>query len=543
MIQPYFDPTNYFRGGSVFSQYLEGFVKERSAMNKQMMEVALAQADPTFLQKQIQLMNENIIALEKAKAKAQAGDATANKQIFGLVKEFGKVGYIYEREKLLLDTEMGGRAVASLASKKSAVQAALADPNNANASAKEAAIEKLFDKANTQFEQEALKLAIQEVVNEEVHGISLTDIKGYGTGPEQRKTAFIKKYDKDATLTPLATKVDEIIKIAQDRSGAMTPANRQAVNDQIDAAIKKYEDQRAGYEKQLADLQEGGVDPFAGFSRNYMLDNPFIQMSRSQGKVDALAAAIEAAQQEDFRTPFARVERVAAEPVQSMSFLREYDQVDPSRTFIENYEKIVGEDNEALDLQKMFPDLDQDELAILINMGVLPNTYRRKVGDEEITFASPDNIDLTPGGPSVAEQTQAAIEQSYSNAPFPRDSDIVVREGEEPLKLVKQFPTPTADLKGVGTDVMGDQIPMPGGQIPLSMAIGPALTSPVRESSLFDVRPLQQLIDQGQIQMGLSDDRQEIVYTPHTPAAVDALLQQTRKTAGPGQVAYEVLPR
>ena len=71
-------------------------------MNKQMMEVALAQADPTFLQKQIQLMNENIIALEKAKAKAQAGDVTANKQIFNLVTQLGKTEYIYERDKSLL---------------------------------------------------------------------------------------------------------------------------------------------------------------------------------------------------------------------------------------------------------------------------------------------------------------------------------------------------------------------------------------------------------------------------------------------------------
>ena len=125
MIQPYFDPTNYFRGGSVFSQYLEGFVKERSAMNKQMMEVALAQADPTFLQNQIQLMNENIIALEKAKAKAQAGDVTANKQIFNLVTQLGKTEYIYERDKSLLQIEMGGKAISALSTKKAAVSAVM----------------------------------------------------------------------------------------------------------------------------------------------------------------------------------------------------------------------------------------------------------------------------------------------------------------------------------------------------------------------------------------------------------------------------------
>ena len=87
MIQPYFDPTNYFQGGSVFSQYLQGFVKERSAMNKQMMEIALAQSDPSFLQDQIQIMNKNIIELEKAKAKALQGDTKYNKQLMSLVTQ------------------------------------------------------------------------------------------------------------------------------------------------------------------------------------------------------------------------------------------------------------------------------------------------------------------------------------------------------------------------------------------------------------------------------------------------------------------------
>ena len=497
MIQPYFDPTNYFRGGSVFSQYLEGFVKERSAMNKQMMEVALAQADPTFLQKQIQLMNENIIALEKAKAKAQAGDATANKQIFGLVKEFGKVGYIYEREKLLLDREMGGRAVAALASNKAAVQAALADSNNKNASAKEAALEQLFEKANTQFEQEALKLAMQEVVNEKVHKISLSDIEGYGTGPEQRKTAFIKKYDKDATLTPLSTKVDEIIKIAQDRSGAMTPANRQAVNDQIDAAIKKYEKQRAGYEKQLADLQEGGVDPFAGFSRNYMLDNPFIQMSRSQGKVDALASAIEATQQQDFRTPFARVVRVPATPQSTLS----------GNTY----------------------DADDEGLA------EAHAAYMQKLKEAQ------DNLRQS--------QVVAGGDFPYDMG-FDYDSDFAIEKLKIPDEEVEEDDDGTDQPYDYGSrdyvptvgDLSSSQVPS-ATPPPQPVKIGPPLTSPVRESNIFSEKPLEEFINQGQIQISLSDDGREILYTPHTPAAVDALLRQTRQTAGPGQVAYEVLPR
>lgn len=302
MIQPYFDPTNYFQGGSVFSQYLQGFVKERSAMNKQMMEIALAQTDPSFLQDQIQIMNKNIIELEKAKAKALQGNPGYNKQLMSLVTQQINKESQGKLELAREQIQQGGRAAMALSKANALVTGAVgAASGNDTPQEKLDALRSLFAEGD-RIEQEGLAIIIKERAD-------ALNIKAEEVIPpnyqKANRIAFTSQYAADRTGFPDArSQTKKALDIVQEfGGGGQMPAESQAaLSAQIDKAIKKYEDQRAGYEKQLAKMQEGGADIFAGFSRNYMLDNPFIQMSRSQGKVDALASAIEAAQKEDFRT-------------------------------------------------------------------------------------------------------------------------------------------------------------------------------------------------------------------------------------------------
>ena len=111
--RPYFDPTVRFQGGSVFSSYLEAFIKERGAMNKQLMEASLQQADPSFLQDQILLITKNIAELEKAKAKA-AGGGGLDKTLLSLYGKFKGIEMVGERQLALDDKKQGGRSRVAL---------------------------------------------------------------------------------------------------------------------------------------------------------------------------------------------------------------------------------------------------------------------------------------------------------------------------------------------------------------------------------------------------------------------------------------------
>jgi len=71
VIQPYFDPTVRVQGGSAFTRYLEGFMKERSATNKRIMEQYLSRTDPKFLHQEQLLIRRNINELLAIKAKAE----------------------------------------------------------------------------------------------------------------------------------------------------------------------------------------------------------------------------------------------------------------------------------------------------------------------------------------------------------------------------------------------------------------------------------------------------------------------------------------
>lgn len=538
MIQPYFDPTNYFQGGSVFSQYLQGFVKERSAMNKQMMEIALAQSDPSFLQDQIQIMNKNIIELEKAKAKALQGDTKYNKQLMSLVtQQMNKESQgILEvgRERV----KRGGKAAIAMTQAAGMVAGVLGDAS-LTATQKNQKLKGLFNISDIDV-MKALRLEIESAAKTD-RSIDLTKAVP-ATVPTVNRSVFMSQGGADRVQMPDArTQTKKALKIMEEIGGGgqVSAESQAALAAQIDAAIAKYEAQRAGYEQQLADLQEGGVDPFSGFSRNYMLDNPFIQMSRSQGKVDALASAIEAAQEEDFRTPFARVEREAATPQDILSG-NVYDADDEffEDTFAKYYQKRMSDYGVP-----MTPDMDADELAIMNRQGVRQSTTERKPTFDNFSFIPPPEPepDLTPGGPSAAAQRLQQIEQSYGYDPRSVDTNVV-SIGERPFQTMPQsgMPvTPSADLRGIGTGI-GETYPNIPAQLPQSYR-GPnqPLTPGVRETELDDVSKLDNLIRTGEIIPTLSADQTEIVYEPYTRAAVQALQQQIRIRPGPYTIEVE----
>jgi len=513
MIQPYFDPTNYFQGGSVFSQYLQGFVKERSAMNKQMMEIALAQSDPSFLQDQIQIMNKNIIELEKAKAKALQGDTKYNKQLMSLVtQQMNKESQgILEvgREQV----KRGGKAATALSQATGQVATVLGD-SSLSRDGKEAGLLALFGKTSDPEIQDALSIVIKERAGDAKISIDKA------IPPTQRnveKETFVSQGSADRVQMPDArTQTKKALKIMEEigGGGTMSPQDQAALTAQIDAAIAKYEAQRAGYEQQLADLQEGGVDPFSGFSRNYMLDNPFIQMSRSQGKVDALASAIEAAQQEDFRTPFARVEREAATPRDILSG-NVYDEDDQG--LAEAYANYMQKLEDAKFKQPSiveggdFPfdmgfDYNQDKIDVETDYE--PIFEAPNVTDQEYNFDSRAFV------PTVNELSSSQV----PSAP------------------------PPIDFRGLGTDVMGDRtFPEPGGPPAVSMDNRPALAPPVREKNIYDAEPLKPFLNSGDIYYLMKDG--EVHFVPRTREAVDALRKQIGREPGPAQTAFEVFPR
>ena len=80
----------------------------------------------------------------------------------------------------------------------------------------------------------------------------------------------------------------------------------------IDATIASYKKSLEKLQEQLVDLDATGGSPFAAFSGNYMLDNPFTVQGFQQDKVDALAYSInQANRMEDrglLREPLQEVE-------------------------------------------------------------------------------------------------------------------------------------------------------------------------------------------------------------------------------------------
>ena len=94
VIQPYFTPDSSV-GQSVFAVGWNSFLKQRTAMNYKIMDQMLRQADPSYLFKQIEIIDQNILEYEKLKnnlatkgsraamefAQAQANDVKTNAQM------------------------------------------------------------------------------------------------------------------------------------------------------------------------------------------------------------------------------------------------------------------------------------------------------------------------------------------------------------------------------------------------------------------------------------------------------------------------------
>lgn len=303
MIQPYFDPTVSFQGGSIFSQYLQGFVKERSAMNKQLMEMALSRSDPSFLQDQITLLNKNILELEKAKAKASTGNTGDALAYARLYAGFGRIEAQGYKDIAVAETERGGRAAIDMNQAESLVtnviqNAGVSDDTEIQ---KEVAIQLASMKMNTPQQRQAVVAAING--SDLQDKVTFSDL-GLPSSSETRDTFLARTAGTATRGIPGALGMSEkSVAFGQKMAGG-SPEQRAASTANIDAAIASYKTKLEKYEQQLVELQAGGGDVFSGFSRNYMLDNPFIQMSRQQGAVDALAAAVEESSKEDYTVPF-----------------------------------------------------------------------------------------------------------------------------------------------------------------------------------------------------------------------------------------------
>jgi len=66
VIQPYFIP-DISRGSSAFAIGWNTFLQERTKMNYKMMDMHLKKADPTYLFKQMEVIDNNIIEYQKMK--------------------------------------------------------------------------------------------------------------------------------------------------------------------------------------------------------------------------------------------------------------------------------------------------------------------------------------------------------------------------------------------------------------------------------------------------------------------------------------------
>lgn len=537
MIQPYFDPTVSFQGGSIFSQYLQGFVKERSAMNKQLMEMALSRSDPGFLQDQITLLNKNILELEKAKAKASTGntgDALAYAKLYANLQGIESRG---RRDLALEAQKQGGRAKVALDTASDILTLAQDNINEYGNDISKAVKSIAAQKDLDQLEREAL--AIQAAasnlgINAKTAGLPSTNL----TAAQFRQIyGSPGAYDIPSTASGAAA----ALKFGRESVGS-TPEQRAASTANIDAAIAAYQTKLKKYEQQLVDLEAGGGDVFSGFSRNYMLDNPFIQMSRQQGAVDALAAAVEESSKEDYTVPYSpRVEREAA---QVTDRIPRGEPVFEGGTFSDYYTKRVDEEGNPLK-----PNLDADQLAILNMMGVRNSTTQRI---PDFTFSEPESeepvvLNITGGPESVAEQNI----NNRAERPAHRDPVSIVSRNElgEPLSVHPQPQTRVSDaaiaelnLQNIGSGIGGQP---PGEEQVRGETFYPPqpLTAAVRESNLFSADPLLEFIVNGQIIEALSEDGTEFTYTPYSEEARDAILRQIRHSPGPAETAFEVFPR
>jgi len=418
MIRPYFDPTTEFQGGSIFSNFFRGFVKERSEMNKQLMELSLAQSDPAFLQKQIALISENIIELQKIKARQQSGNRGDKELAKKAYKTFLEREQTFKSEVGQIQEKAGTAASVSLVNAEGLIRKAFAGSTTDKEF--QTKVEAELGRLKNPIEIQGFKIAAKEYAQSAgVNDLQLDVGAGSSLYTNANRTTYKSKYrrstgpDPDATLVRLVKGFENIDEMYAN------PEALAAVNSSIDDQIEKYETKLQGYEARLEKLLDDGTSGvFEGVSRNYMLDNPFVQMSRQQGQVDALAAAIEESSKLDFTKPF--------EPDVETRFRDPVIPAKPGENFApDDFEGGVFTDfyEENIDalVQRKALGLDPDEEFLLLQMGDVDPTIRRKRGDVEFSFKKPEEEEELPEGgqASVAQQNLDLLAGDVLTTPDP----------------------------------------------------------------------------------------------------------------------------
>jgi hypothetical protein len=316
VVRPYFDPTVRFQGGSIFSSYLSAFTKERGEMNRQLMERALRQADPSFLQDQIMMINENILELQKSKAKALGGGGT-NADMLRAVMPLVRIQMQAAKDQASLSTKQGGAAQQAMRVASNAVAKARDKYKDAvgsgNMSSEGFAEEVKVQMAEYGIDSDLERQALQLVLNEGGSSNPALNASGADVGIESlvdSKDAYFAAFGGAPGDVPSAKYYFQLAKKLA-AGEQISDADLQLAMDEIDNQIADYKKQRTKLQEELAGMGDG-PDVFAGFSGNYLLDNPFVQQGFQQNKVDALAYSVnQANRMEDrglLREPLQEVE-------------------------------------------------------------------------------------------------------------------------------------------------------------------------------------------------------------------------------------------
>jgi hypothetical protein len=317
VVRPYFDPTVRFQGGSIFSSYLSAFTKERGEMNKQLMNRALKQADPSFLQDQIMMINENILELQKSKAKALGGGGT-NTDMLRSVMPLIRIQMQAAKDQASLSTKQGGAAQQAMRVASNAVAKARDkykdDVGSRGNMSKEGFQQELkVQMAEYKIDSDLERQAMQLVLAGDQHPTDALNASGAQIGIEplvDSTDAFFAAFGTAPGDIPSA---QYYFKLAKKLAAGeqISDADLSLAMDEIDNQIADYKEQRTELQKDLAGMGDG-PDVFAGFSGNYLLDNPFVQQGFQQNKVDALAYSVnQANRMEDrglLREPLQEVE-------------------------------------------------------------------------------------------------------------------------------------------------------------------------------------------------------------------------------------------
>ena len=308
VVQPYFDPTTLLQGGSIFSAYLQGFVKERSAMNRQMMELALAQADPTELYDQLESINKQIESLREIKYGVSSGGSTSKigATRAGAARDIMRASANQQSEIAKAMQLQGGQASISydVAEKRISTAKASSDYDGLTDEKKVDKILSQADAKGGRLAMEAFATAVNvSDLNSKVKLKVLEKLQTQGYEPSTTKQAFEAENTAamyGSTPLELAKQYREVERAIGGVSGGLSglSSTDQSV---IQTEIDLLEEERKKVMEDLEAARSGNADIFQSFSGNYGLDNPFINVKTAyvdQPGVFAIASAVQNSKQE-----------------------------------------------------------------------------------------------------------------------------------------------------------------------------------------------------------------------------------------------------